>query len=346
METRSTDRWTLIETCKVISLALLMTSACGGSAETTSPQPTESPVGEAKASITILTTNAADVIGPGPPMQGEWSFAAWVEVDGRSFLFDTGWSPSNVLSNAEVLGIDLSVAEDLILSHHHEDHTGGLETLRNALSKRNPKALSRIHVAAGIFAPRPGPDGGERNPMIAMRERLEATGATFLTYDGPREIAPDVWVTGPVPRIHEEKNYPIGPEWVVLQDGVVVPDVVPESQSLVVLASDGPILVSGCGHAGLVNTLEYAQARISDHPPQAAIGGFHLYEASDNVLRWTSEKLSELSLGSFLGSHCTGFESVYRIRELAAMDRDRARIGAIGTRYETGRGVVPGNINR
>ena len=337
-------RRTLIGAAVVV---LLLTVACGEPAEVAQPEPAEPPVGEVKASVTILTTNAADLLRwPAAPNQGEWSFAAWVEVEGRSFLFDTGWSPRNVLSNAEVLGIDLSVAEDLILSHHHEDHTGGLETLREELSKRNPKALSRIHVPAGIFAPRPAPDGGERNPMIALRERLEATGAIFLIYDEPAEIAPDVWVTGPVPRIYDEKNYPIGPEWVVRQDGVVVPDIVPESQSLVILASDGPILVSGCGHAGLINSLEYTKASISDLPPQAAIGGFHLVAASEDVLRWTSEELAQRGLGSFVGAHCTGFESVYRIRELAGMDRERARIGAIGTRYETGRGIVAGNINR
>ena len=96
--------------------------------------------------VTILTTNTAD----GNGAQGEWSFSARVEVEDRAFLFDTGWSPSNVLMNAEKLGIDLSVAEDLILSHHHGDHTGGLETLRRELSKRNPSALSRIHVALAL----------------------------------------------------------------------------------------------------------------------------------------------------------------------------------------------------
>ncbi len=76
------------------------------------------PQGE-HAVVTILTTNGADFLGSMNPLQGEWSFAAWVEIGGRSFLFDTGWSPDNVLSNAEVLGIDLSAAEDLILSHNH-----------------------------------------------------------------------------------------------------------------------------------------------------------------------------------------------------------------------------------
>lgn len=332
---------------RALVLTVLL-AGCGAPVEVAEPEAAApaSPAGQANASITILTTNAADVVGPGPPSQGEWSFSAWVEVEGRSFLFDTGWSPRNVLANAEVLGIDLSEAEDLVLSHHHRDHTGGLETLRAELSRRNPRALSRIHAAQGIFASRPRPDGSEGNPMIALRDRVEATGAEFIIHDQPTEIAPDVWVTGPVERIHDEQNYTSGPDRVVVQDGATAPDVVPESQSLVILSPEGPIVVSGCGHAGLINTLECVRTRISDHPPQAAIGGFHLFGASDEVLSWTAERLAEMQLGNFVGAHCTGFESVYRIRELAGMNREQARIGAIGTRYETGRGVVAGRVNR
>lgn len=296
-----------------------------------------------EVTVTVLTTNTAD----GGGTQGEWSFSAWVAVGERRFLFDTGWSPDNVLMNAEKLGIDLSAAEDLVLSHHHQDHTGGLETLRRELAQRNPAALSRIHVAPGIFASRPLPDGGERNPMVALRARIEATGARFIVHGQPAEIAPGVWVTGPVPRVHAETNYPVGPDRVLVQDdGRRVPDIVPDSQSMVIVTPQGPIMISGCGHAGLINTLEHVNARISNLPPQAAIGGFHLFAATPEVMSWTSERIAELGLQHFIGAHCTGIESVYEIRALAGFDRDTARVGAIGTRYEAGRGIIPGNINR
>ncbi|MDX1384073.1 MAG: MBL fold metallo-hydrolase, partial [Thermoanaerobaculia bacterium] len=189
------------------------TAATGDAGPESAPSPGN---GGEPVTVTILATNGADLLGGPTPLQGEWSFAAWVEVGDRAFLFDTGWSPRNVLHNAEVLGIDLSRAEDLVLSHNHGDHTGGLETLRRELSARNPKALARIHIAEGIFASRPGPDGGERNPMVAARARLEALGSTFVAHSGPAEIAPGVWVTGPVPRVHPETNYPTGPEMVVV----------------------------------------------------------------------------------------------------------------------------------
>ena len=310
-------------------------------AATVPAQAQDTPAGQ--VTVTVLTTNTAD----GGRTQGEWSFSAWVEVGERRFLFDTGWSPDNVLMNAEKLGLDLSAAEDLVLSHHHQDHTGGLETLRRELSRRNPAALSRIHVAPGIFAPRPLADGGDRNPMVELRERIEATGARFIVHDRPGEIAPGVWVTGSVPRVHDERNYQVGPDRLLVQeDGSTVPDIVPDSQSMVIVTPDGPIMVSGCGHAGMINTLEYINARISNLPPQAAIGGFHLFAATPEVMSWTSERIAELGLGHFIGAHCTGIESVYEIRALAGLDRDTARVGAIGTRYEAGRGIIPGNINR
>lgn len=126
---------------------------------------------EPKVTVTILTTNAADLIG-----QGEWSFAAWVEVDEKAYLFDPGWSPRNVLTNAEALGIDLSDAEDLILSHHHDDHTGGLKTLRAELTKRNPKALSRIVEGRVAASSRPCQDRLKCRRFHAMTKSSHCRG--------------------------------------------------------------------------------------------------------------------------------------------------------------------------
>ena len=95
--------------------------------------------------ITILSTMLAD------DGIGEWGFAALVEADGHKILFDTGARPNTVLENARELKIDLGDVQDVILSHFHDDHTTGLMTLRREFSKSNPKALSRVHVANGIF---------------------------------------------------------------------------------------------------------------------------------------------------------------------------------------------------
>lgn len=300
-------------------------------------------IADEKINITLLATNLSDQLGP-MTTRGEFSFAAWVEVGDRAFLFDTGWSPSNVLSNAEILGIDLSRAEDLIVSHHHYDHVGGIETLRSELTKKNPNALSRVHVARGMFAPRPEPDGREDNLMIGIRQRMEATGVEFIIYEEPKEIAPGVWLTGPIPRVHDERNFPVGPGWMIEQAGKVVPDIVPESQVMIIQSKSGPIVITGCGHAGLINSLEYA-GNISGVPPRAAIGGFHLYAASDEVMSWTARNIQTLGLDYLLGAHCTGVERTFVLRQLAGMDQEHSRAGSVGTQFNGEKGIIPGNSN-
>ncbi|MEI9970998.1 MAG: MBL fold metallo-hydrolase [Ignavibacteriota bacterium] len=144
--------------------------------------------------ITILSTMLAD------DGVGEWGFAALVEADGQQILVDTGARPQTVLENARELKIDLSQVRDVVLTHFHDDHTGGLMTLRSEMKKRNPAALSRVHVATGIFYSRPGPDGSEGNQMIAVKSQYEVTGGEFIEHAELAELLPGVFLTGPIPR--------------------------------------------------------------------------------------------------------------------------------------------------
>ncbi|MBI3447416.1 MAG: MBL fold metallo-hydrolase [Acidobacteria bacterium] len=297
--------------------------------------PTAPPVHAVK--VTILSTMLAGDAGGGI---GEWGFSALVEADGHRILYDTGARPNTVMTNARELGIDLSGITDVVLSHYHDDHTGGLLALRRELSKVNSAALSRAHVATGIFLSRrdPGSDR-EANSMIALRSEFEATGGRFEEGAGPVEIFPGVWLTGPVPRTYPEHNVsghaqiptPSGPK----------DDDIPEDQALVADADGGLVVVSGCAHAGIVNTLEYAQRRIRTGPIQAAIGGFHLFPADDATLAWTGAKLRELHVLSILGAHCTGIEALFRLREGAGLTRKTAVVGAVGASYTTGKGIDP-----
>src|ERR1700735_4360182 len=105
---------------------------------------------------------------------GEWGFSALVEADGHRILVDTGLRPETVLQTAREMRIDLSDVQEVILTHNHGDHVGGLMTLRRELMKKNPAALSVAYVAKGIFYSRPSPEG-EDNQMIAIRKEYEAT---------------------------------------------------------------------------------------------------------------------------------------------------------------------------
>jgi 7,8-dihydropterin-6-yl-methyl-4-(beta-D-ribofuranosyl)aminobenzene 5'-phosphate synthase len=287
------------------------------------------------AKVTILSTMLAD------KGVGEWGFAALVEVNGHAILFDTGARPETVLGNAAEMNIDLSSVTDVILSHNHDDHTGGLVTLRRALMKKNPAALSKAHVAPAIFWSRPGP-GGEKNTMFETRRAYEALGGTFVLHTSFGALEPGVYLTGPVPRAHPEKNYgrhgKVGP---LLSPDGVVDDTIPEDQSLVIVTDRGLVVVAGCGHAGIVNTLEYALRSTSTTRVYAAVGGFHLFDATDETLTWTARRLSPMQLAYFIGAHCTGIEAVHRLRALLSLDRKTAVVGAVGATFDLDKGIDP-----
>lgn len=286
--------------------------------------------------ITLLSTMMTQV------GIGEWGFAALVEADGHRILFDTGLRPDTVLLNASRMKIDLSDVEEIVLSHNHGDHTGGLVHLRKELAAANDDAMGTAHVARGIFWERPG--ASPAWAMVPRKAEFEAAGGRFVVHEQAVEIHPGIWLTGPVPRSHPEKNYGA---WVDGQHRVgqvrspvgLVDDDIPESMSMVINTDKGLVVISGCGHAGLVNTLEYATEITGTENIHAAIGGFHMLHASDANLEWTAAKLVDLELGNLVGAHCTGLEPVYRLRELADLDRSTAVVGATGASFSLESGI-------
>ncbi|MCA1605851.1 MAG: MBL fold metallo-hydrolase [Acidobacteria bacterium] len=284
--------------------------------------------------VTVLSTMLAGDRGRGI---GEWGFAALLEVDGRRLLLDAGERPQTVLRNALELGIDLSHVTDLVITHNHGDHTAGLVTLRRELAKTNARALSRAHVARGIFDRRPGPDGSERNGLLPLKAAYEALGGVFIEHAGPTQLLPAVWLTGPVPRQYPERNWSGSGR--VQTTGGLVEDTIPEDASIIVDTADGLVVVSGCGHAGVINTFEYARKVVRNAPVLAAIGGFHLFAANDDTLDWTGNKLKEFGLRYLLGAHCTGIEAVYRLRTMLGLTRNTAVVGAVGSSFTLGTGI-------
>ena len=272
---------------------------------------------------------------------GEWGFSALVEADGHRVLLDTGAHPDNVLQNARELKIDLSDVRDVILTHNHSDHIGGLMTLRKEMMKKNPSALSIVHVARGIFYSRPTPDG-EDNDMIALKGQYEATGGKFVEHDKPAEIFPGAWLTGPVPRRYPERNWSVTGK-VQTPEGLVE-DTIPEDQSLVLNTAKGLVVITGCGHAGIINILTFGRSEFPDAPVEAIIGGLHLFPASDEQLNWTADKMKDFKVKNVIGAHCTGIEAVYRIRERLALPRESAVVGSVGSSFVLGEGIHPGAL--
>jgi 7,8-dihydropterin-6-yl-methyl-4-(beta-D-ribofuranosyl)aminobenzene 5'-phosphate synthase len=285
--------------------------------------------------VTILSTMLAD------EGIGEWGFAALLEADGRAVLIDTGARPQTVLENAAELKVDLSRVHEVVLTHFHSDHVGGLMTLRTELKKRDSAALESAYVTPAIFYSRPGGGDAEQNPMIAIRPLFEAGGGKFVEHENLNEIAPGVWLTGSIPRVFPERNWS-GSGKVRTPQGVVE-DTVPDDQSLIVETAQGLVIITGCGHAGIVNILTLADAKFH-RPIAAVIGGVHLFRATDQQVDWTGEKMKGFGVKYLIGAHCTGIESLYRLRQRLGLDRHSAVVGAVGASFDLAQGIHPGQI--
>lgn len=299
--------------------------------------------------ITILSTMVANFTGV-----GEWGFSALIEGEGAPILFDTGFKAETVLTNARLLGKDLSTIEKVVLTHFHTDHTGGLLTLREAFMEKNDKAISVVYVAKGFFEQRYSIDG---TPMYSLpnpgftrsftdpakfKAAAEALGVQFTEIDGPTEIAPGMLLTGPIERVHDERN--VNPGFFLKTEGSMTPDTLPESQVLGIRTTDGWILVSGCGHAGIVNASEKLR-QIDNKPVLVGVGGFHLFRASDETISWTAEKLRAFGLKKLVGAHCTGAHATAKIAQTLNLPRANVSIGAIGTKIDRTMTIVPASID-
>ncbi len=198
--------------------------------------------------------------------------------------------------------------------------------------------MSKVHVGKGIFAKR----SGRENSMLEMKNKLQLDGVEFIEYENASEIFPGVWLTGNVTRKTHEKNYNTRGK-VHSHDGVVE-DIVSEDLSLAIHSENGFILISGCGHAGIVNTMQHIIDDIHDAPIDTAIGGFHLLNADSTQLAWTASKLKGFGVTKMIGAHCTGINALYDLRALLGGNRKTFVVGAVGDHFNTKDGITPATI--
>jgi 7,8-dihydropterin-6-yl-methyl-4-(beta-D-ribofuranosyl)aminobenzene 5'-phosphate synthase len=128
--------------------------------------------------------------------------------------------------------------------------------------------------------------------------------------------------------------------------GQTVDDIVPEDMSLIIQTEQGLVLLSGCGHSGLINTITHARNNLQQQPMLAAIGGFHLLENTDEQIRWTADQLKQTGLRYFMGAHCTGIEPVYQIREWVGLKRGESIVGSVGATFELIKGFTTGALTK
>lgn len=255
-----------------------------------------------KAEILILVENSTPV----PNYQGEYGFAALVTVDGKSFLFDTG-SKDALLINSLLAGVDLAQINDLVISHGHFDHTGAvipfIHTGRN----------KRIYAHSNIFVPRYVLSEELRREIgVEFKQQdIISNGAEFIVTDEFTEIHPAVFVTGGIPRNTDYED--VGGNFWVEENNRLVPDNINDDMSMIINHPEGLIIISGCAHAGIVNTIKYAQMKIGQSKILAFVGGTHLIRATEQRLAKTAAALREYDIKRIVVCHCTGFNAAVRL---------------------------------
>ena len=253
--------------------------------------------------ITIICDNS---VGPISGTLGEHGFAALVELDGESILFDTGQGRT-LLHNAARMNKELGRVERVVLSHGHYDHTSGLKPLLAAYGQKE------ILAHPGVFGRRYRVKDTGESISIGIpetEESLRGLGATFDLSDAFREIASGMYLTGAVPRT---TTFETGDSGLFCDEAGCRPDHVQDDQSLAILTDKGIVLLLGCCHAGLINTIEMVRERTGVEEIRSIVGGTHLGFCSSQQLDATVSALRELRVGKIYGGHCTGFSAAARL---------------------------------
>jgi 7,8-dihydropterin-6-yl-methyl-4-(beta-D-ribofuranosyl)aminobenzene 5'-phosphate synthase len=113
---------------------------------------------------------------------------------------------------------------------------------------------------------------------------------------------------------------------------------------LVIATTNGFVLISGCGHAGIINTMDQITSDIFDDKVYTAIGGFHLVTATDEHLEWTAGKMKEFGVSQLIGALCTGINALYSLKSLMGLDRSQAVVGSVGDHLDLVNGICAGVI--
>lgn len=244
--------------------------------------------------ISILVENTAPV----PGLIGEFGFSVYLKWQGQAFVMDMG-NQGYLIPNARLLGIDLKEITAAVISHGHFDHVDGLP---NLLEYRGE---TEVYLHPGALEKKLLKTGEESYRSIGFasgREELEQLGARFLIDDKPREIAPGLILTGTIPRIYEWED--TGGAFFTAPHH---PDPLYDDQALVVDSDEGLLVISGCAHSGLANTVAYARQLFPGKKIKAYIGGTHLVSASEQRLKLTLEAINDLAVEEVVACHCTGF---------------------------------------
>ena len=255
--------------------------------------------------ITILVENSAS-----GSLKSEHGLSFWLKFDGKHILFDTGQTDI-IMDNADQVGINPADADAVILSHGHYDHTGGIPSVfavaENAALYLHPNSMD------AKYSKKPG-----RVKMVGMPEEarkvidsLAAKNRIVMT-ESVTEVLPGLFVTGTIPRKTGFED--TGGDF-YLDKCCTVPDKLLDDQAIFFKTEKGLVVLLGCAHSGVVNTLDYISVLTGEKHIHAVLGGMHLAGASAKRVDLTIEALKKYDVQELGPAHCTGSSAMERFKK-------------------------------
>jgi 7,8-dihydropterin-6-yl-methyl-4-(beta-D-ribofuranosyl)aminobenzene 5'-phosphate synthase len=253
-----------------------------------------------KAVITTLSENTASRAG----LLAEHGVSILTETETASILLDTGQTTS-VSYNADNLGVDLSKIDKIVLSHGHHDHTGGLQSVLRKMRKE-VEIIAHPDIWEAKYGRRPGYEARYAG-IPFQRLELENLGARFNMTRNPVKITDNIMTTGEIPMVTDFEQ--IDPYLVVKEGNDYKPDKLMDDQALIMNTDAGLIIILGCAHHGIINTLYHAQNLTGVKQIHMVVGGCHLIGSSEERVWQTIAALKDLEVQRIGVSHCTGMQA-------------------------------------
>ena len=221
----------------------------------------------------------------------------YIEDGNEKILFDTGYS-SVILENAKKMNINLNDIRKLVISHGHDDHTGGLkhffEEKRNIEVIAHPQCFAHKEDATGLYIGSP-----------LSKEELSKFCRLNLSKE-PVQISEHITYLGEIPTLHDfEPRYSIGKSII---NGEKVDDTVIDDSAIVYRSDKGLFIITGCSHSGVCNIVEYAKKICNDNRIYGIIGGFHLFDVGERLEK-TIDYLKENNIKLLYPCHCVSLKA-------------------------------------